>query len=728
MKRSINRVMRSIEMGAVSLLIVSSVTAQNAVNATWSGASNGVWVNPANWSGNNWPNGDVKATFNSAGGGNTQVDLSYSGSLEPAIKQIGFDSAACAAYTLGLNGTQRLWLRSGGSITVGSAVTTDQTIGGYVLLGHGTAAHTVTLQNESDNATLRFLNGLRFWDNATGSATIHVRGVGDVRFDGTTITNGMAQCHLYNYNSVGSVIFGGNSHITRVISSYRLEPSIETRMQLLSGAELFLDYGSESYSIWHEGNGVIDGAGTLRFGVADNGDPAKIYIKTDGMLTIKTPIASAGGLETYSTASGGGTLVLDCVNLMAGDLINNSIGMFSVAKIGNQGSLDSNVGQGTTIQFNGGASGMGLIYTGVGETSNRKIEFKRGIVLDQAGSGDLILSSDFVVGANNKVLTLRGSTAAAGVIGGSIGPGSSGTLSLLKEGSGEWRLEGSNSYTGATTVDAGLLAVAGASGYIGASAGIVINAGTFKIANSVSANLGDRIAQSVPINLNGGRLAFSHTGGAQDYSETLGDVVVGDGASTIETAQADEGQSSTLIITALSRTGSGSVNFVGMGLGAQGSTRNRVLFDTPPVLDENGYIGVWVTINGLAIARYDAVRGIYSDSVEIAARGPNSVIPDNSSAGVNIVTVGVSGPILLAEENTTISALTQSSSTPAVVALNGGTLGASYLRIIEGAASLTIGESQGDGILQSVTGALFVDNNSENPLIINSSVVEADVG
>jgi len=86
----------------------------------------------------------------------------------------------------------------------------------------------------------------------------------------------------------------GVNRLNRLYMRYALSEG-ESHVTLSEGAELFLDYGSSDYSIWHEGTGIIDGAGTLRFGKGTGANFARIYVKTGSALTIRAPITSAGG-------------------------------------------------------------------------------------------------------------------------------------------------------------------------------------------------------------------------------------------------------------------------------------------------------------------------------------------------------------------------------------------------------------------------------------------------
>ena len=714
------------------LLLLAAGSAQ-ATSGTWLGTVNNYWDTNVNWSAAVRPYANETATFTGSGNGRTAINLRKLGASALAIRDVVFTGPSCAAYTLGDASGQMFWFMSSGTLTIDEDVVNDQKIGVLTRYGNSaTVSTTIRLINKSPVAKL-LLNGTNEFTNPTVPnlyVGLRFEGVGGITFNKPLTTNGASRLFLYNHNT-GTVTFAGSGQ-SRVNSLYAMNASASpgnTRVVLNSGTELFFDYGSTDYSIWHEGEGVIEGAGKLRFGTGTGENFARLYIKTGSKLTLRAPVTSAGGLDMRNTGGGGGALVLDCVNTMASNLVNSSMGAISVATIGNRGSTNSNVGCGQRIRFTG--SGSRLIYTGAGETTDRLFEFTANAGLEQSGSGDLILSEDFVVGANDKTITLTGSAEGAGEVAGAIGPGS-GTTSLAKDGTGLWRLTAANSYAGSTAVRNGTLMLTGAAGALGATSGVTLDGGTLCLSNSVAANLPDRLADAAGITLNGATLRFAHGGGMADYSEAAGALTVGKNASTVSASLADEGYTSTLTFDSLTRSGHGTVDFTGAGLGE--SSGNRILFVTPPAL-VNGYIGPWATVNGTALAMYDATRGVYAAPdaayTNIAARGPDSVIPDDPALNVRISTDGTNGPIALAgESGASVFTLTQLTATPAIVATAGKTLSTFGLTIDDNAGALTVGENAGDGTLQIGSGisVLSLVNRSTNALTVNAAAAESVAG
>ena len=171
---------------------IDALVSSTAGGATWTGANGSTWAD-ANWSSSPVPgaaNNVHTATFNSAGGGQTTINLGAGVTLNTVL----FDTASAAAYTIGSGavGSQTLTLENGGAITTSSTVVNGQVVNAAVVLGTDRSAQTYTISN---NATTP-ATALTVAGNITGAAsggvagakTLAVLGAGD-----TDITGGIAQ-------------------------------------------------------------------------------------------------------------------------------------------------------------------------------------------------------------------------------------------------------------------------------------------------------------------------------------------------------------------------------------------------------------------------------------------------------------------------------------------------------------------------------------------------------
>ncbi|HQA39075.1 MAG TPA: autotransporter-associated beta strand repeat-containing protein, partial [Kiritimatiellia bacterium] len=257
-----------------------------------------------------------------------------------------------------------------------------------------------------------------------------------------------------------------------------------------------------------------------------------------------------------------------------------------------------------------------------------------------------------------------------------------------------------------------------------AAACTVSNGATLRLSNIAAANNTDRLADAGPVTLLGGTLDFSHDAGAADFSESAGALIAADGACTVQTDQAAEDQTSMLTFASLARLNGATLSFTGTGLGA--SARNRVFITGQP----EGPLGDWVTLNGQP-AYYSVTDGVTAPPTlavtEIAARGPDSVIPDDATADVRITQPGTDGPITLAGDPVnSVAYLRQCTDTAAEVDTANKTLFAYSVGITNGQAALKLGLSVGDGALAPLTpgGTLALNNASGSALTVNAALAD----
>ncbi|MEI6675394.1 MAG: autotransporter-associated beta strand repeat-containing protein, partial [Verrucomicrobiota bacterium] len=225
-----------------------------------------------------------------------------------------------------------------------------------------------------------------------------------------------------------------------------------------------------------------------------------------------TGVLSGGAANMTLIKTGIGTQALNGANTFTGSTTIKA-GTLSINTIKNVGGAANSLGQpalaNATINIGDLTTGATLMYTGTGDTTTRIINLAGttgGATLDQSGaSGVLTLNGNITATvAGAKTLTLQGSTAGSGVLGGTIVDSSAGVTALTKAGSGQWTLNGINTYTGLTTVSGGKLTIS-STGTINTSSGVSIGAGEFNY-NSATA-----LSKSVSFSGSGGVLSGTGT-------------------------------------------------------------------------------------------------------------------------------------------------------------------------------------------------------------------------
>lgn len=220
---------------------------------------------------------------------------------------------------------------------------------------------------------------------------------------------------------------------------------------------------------------------------ATNSDNTNTTLST-GTITVPPGVtATESGLLSGAsslTVNGGGTLVLSGANnysggttvststsLQAGSATAMGTGAVSVAS---GGALDL-AGKTMTSTGNLTLNGSGVNGGGALMNSNATGATYAGLVILGSsssiigGSGSITLSKVGTITGTGFALTLGG--AAGGTLTSTIGTSTGGTL--VKQDAGTWTLSASNSYTGGTTVNGGVLKAGNASAFGGSSGGTV---------------------------------------------------------------------------------------------------------------------------------------------------------------------------------------------------------------------------------------------------------------
>ncbi|WAC19003.1 autotransporter-associated beta strand repeat-containing protein [Luteolibacter sp. SL250] len=349
-----------------------------------------------------------------------------------------------------------------GSTSIGTLNNTvTATISGNILQPTSTA-RALTINGGSGNTGTLILTGA---NNYTGR---------------TTIANGIASVSSINSVAGGTATSNLGAPTTAANGIIYLGGSTNTGQLLYTGAGETTDRGlnlagttgggtinnSGSGLLKFTGNVTATGAGikTLNLQGAGDGEISGVISDNSAANTTGVTKASSGtwtlsGANTYSgrTTIANGTLSVSSINSVAGGTASSSLG------------APITVDNGTIYLGSSGSTGQ-LLYTGTGETTDRVINLSGttgGGIITQNGTGLLKFSSNLTTTGNgSKSLTLQGS--GEGEFAGIISNSTSAT-SLIKSGTGTWTLSGANTYTGSTTVNDGILRLAGVG---------VINSGT----------------------------------------------------------------------------------------------------------------------------------------------------------------------------------------------------------------------------------------------------------
>ena len=420
-------------------------------------------------------------------------------------------------------------------------------------------------------------------------------------------------------------------------------------------------------------------AGGLQIG---NGDTTgslsnSSTITNNGVLIFNRSNIVAQGTDFTSTAisgsgslvqSGTGTLTLSSANSYSGGttlnsgtlVLNNSTSIGTGALTINGGTLNNTSGNTITL------------------TSNNPQNWNGNFAF--TGSNDLNLGTGAVAIGNaaSRTVTLNsGNLTVGGVISGT-------SSSLTKAGSGTLRLTGSNSYSGGTTISAGILEIAG-SGTLNA-AGNIVNNGTLLWNSSNSPTFSGIISGSGGIMLNG-------TGIMQINSSSN------------------------------SFTGGVVINAGMLRLGGSGviPTSNSVTINggTLDMQNRNNAISLLTLTNGNVIE----LGGIYTSTLTAT----NGYILQNGSvstilAGSGTLTKNGSGTVTLSRNNTLSGSTVVADGT--LLLSGNGTLGTSTISLTGG--TLDLGGKSLTNTFSSLTGGTLANgtltNNGGNYALQNGTV------
>jgi autotransporter-associated beta strand protein len=251
-------------------------------------------------------------------------------------------------------------------------------------------------------------------------------------------------------------------------------------------------------------------------------------------------------------STNGGAAGTNVVNLNAGAItgwVGNGTGGFSGTSVVdlNQGSTQAGVSN--TFNLNGGTLTIGQVITSRDE-GNAAFNFNGGTLRAAAASANFV----DLGGANQRANVRNGGaiidpngfnvTLVEALVHSNIGGDNAIDGGLRVNGTGTLALGGTNTYTGATTVNAGTLQLSGA-GDVNTSSGIVVNGATAKLLQTSFTDI------STPVTLTNGTLAGN---------TIVNSVTVGAGTGGIVSNGLGGTDTSTLTVNSLTFSGAGTMN------------------------------------------------------------------------------------------------------------------------------------------------------------------------
>jgi fibronectin-binding autotransporter adhesin len=461
----------------------------------WTGTVSGEWTDSANWTPAGVPGSFESILFNSSGGGHITLDLPVS---PVTVKNIEFDTAACASYLIGTPGEQ-LHLNGPeyghGAITLDGDVTQAQTVAADLTLNGDTSLYGVYNFVNNSSAPLNITGAIAPSGGKTYYLSLMGSGSGLNTLSGL-MNNGdtMVQMQvnvlggtwaLTGLNTFGGgVVIQGGTLVANTMADGGQSSSIGNS-------------ASTDTNLSFEGTGS-----TLRYTGQATSTNRNFWI-TDGM-TATFDIAGesltfTGGVTTSCSGAlvktGSGTLTLNGTSHYSGATTLQE-GVLQANSITNSGH-DSSIGKASAAASNLLFDGGTLEYTGGTTTTDRSFSITAGkvAVISIANPGTQ--------------LTMNAAELVPSTTGG-----------FTKAGPGTLMFYGTPNYTGLTTVAEGTLAAVPNQAF-GRSSGIYIAAGATLDLSIGNNTIGPLSGEA------GSRFLIYQTGIASSTDATFGGVISG---------------------------------------------------------------------------------------------------------------------------------------------------------------------------------------------------------
>lgn len=538
----------------------------------------------------------------------------------------------------------------------------------------------------NNTSATNFVNGAI--TNVTGEVgTLTINGSGTLAFSnnsstysgGTVIAGGVVVVPTVSSVQTGGVITSGPFGTgTLTFNGGQMRPtsggSITLHNAIVFNANTIFAAGGGSNNLTFAGTVLLTGTRTI----TNSGAGAVIFTNAigDGGLGYGFTKAGTGGVTFSGANTYSGTTRIEAGVLTAGAVnafsAKSAVTLLDVASAGlNLAGFNQ-----TIASLSGGGATGGNVALG---------------------------SATLTTGGNNS------STAYGGII--------SGTGGLTKVGNGTLTLSGANTYTGATVVQGG---------------GLALN---FSSAIAPASNI---IAGTSALTLNAATLTLTGKSSTVN-TQTFNGLSLAGGSSTIALNANATANPLLLTLGSITRSATATVNFV-LPSGAQDATNGIRTTST----NTNGILGGWATVNGTDYASVDASGNIVAYTPDATVNRLGGVITSLAGSNVKIVDGGTSGNITLTGGVSgvfDIHTLAQSA-TGGTVTIDPGTTdilrfgGSGGILLASGASSLVIGTTVADGRITAggaadTAGELIISNfntSSGGTITVNSSIIDNGSG
>ncbi len=479
------REVRSYFTGLLAFLFAVAAAHQAvAASAQWNGTTDAAWATGTNWSATPVPGTGDTATFNNVGGAVDTIDLGAG----VTIAGILFDTSSVAAYTIGSGaaGSQTLTLNNSGTIVANNTINANQLFNAKLVLGTDATGGSYTITNNDLSNTLTFAGAISGFSTG-GTRTLNVKTAnqtGVITLSGAITDGGASNSLALNFSAVSGDV---GMTMGNTGNTYSGGTTIGTGVRLQVNAGAGKGLGTGDVTVASNGQAYLNSAGTYanNFAISGTGGTSggslgairisatgsniisgNVTLNADSTLgvdsgrtaTISGNITGAFNLTKTSTGAGTGSpLTLSGTNGYTGTTTITN-GVISFAKKASLYNSDTAKWIPSNLIV---ASGAGLAL-GVGDSASGYWDAAG--VTDFLGASQMGTSTTTTGFKTGSLLGFDTTNATAGSFTyntaiGNVGGGTNVT-GLLKLGTGTLVLGGTNTYSGATQVDAGTLNLA----------------------------------------------------------------------------------------------------------------------------------------------------------------------------------------------------------------------------------------------------------------------------